>query len=71
MTDAPDDDDVLGPIDIVILEFSGGKLAGETAGELLSLIDAGIIRLYDLLVVRKDEDGTFSGIDLTLSLIHI
>jgi len=65
MTDAPDDDDVLGPIDIVILEFSGGKLAGETAGELLSLIDAGIIRLYDLLVVRKDEDGTFSGIDLT------
>ena len=65
MTDAPDDDDVLGPIDIVILEFSGGKLAGETAGELLSLIDAGIIRLYDLLVVRKEEDGTFSGIDLT------
>ena len=65
MTDAPDDDDVLGPIDIVILEFSGGKLAGETAGELLKLIDAGIVRLYDLLVVRKEEDGTFSGIDLT------
>lgn len=63
MTDASDD--VLGPIDIVILEFSGGKLAGETAGELLKLIDNGTIRLYDLLVIRKEEDGTFSGIDLT------
>jgi uncharacterized membrane protein len=65
MTDPATDDDVLGPIDIVILEFSGGKLAGETAGELLNLIESGIIRLYDLLVVRKDADGTFSGIDLT------
>ena len=63
MTDASDD--VLGPIDIVILEFSGGKLAGETAGELIKLIDAGIIRLYDLLVIRKEADGTFSGIDLS------
>ncbi len=63
MTDATDD--VLGPIDIVILEFSGGKLAGETAGELLKLIDAGIIRLYDLLVIRKEADGSFSGIDLS------
>jgi hypothetical protein len=62
MTDATDD--VLGPIDIVILEFSGGKLAGETAGELLKLIDTGIIRLYDLLVIRKEADGSFSGIDL-------
>ena len=62
MTDATDD--VLGPIDIVILEFSGGKLAGETAGELLALIDNGIIRLYDLLVIRKEADGSFSGIDL-------
>ena len=63
MTDASDD--VLGPIDIVILEFSGGKLAGETAGELLKLIDAGIVRLYDLVVIRKEADGTFTGIDLS------
>jgi len=63
MTDATDD--VLGPIDIVILEFSGGKLAGETAAELLKLIDTGIIRLYDLLVIRKEADGSFSGIDLS------
>jgi uncharacterized membrane protein len=64
MTDATDDD-VLGPIDYVIIEFSGGKLAGESARELLTLVENGIIRLYDLLVIRKDEDGTFSGIDLT------
>ena len=63
MTDATDD--VLGPIDIVILEFSGGKLAGETAAELLKLIDTGIIRLYDLLVIRKEADGSFSGIDVS------
>ena len=40
MSDPATDDDVLGPIDIVIIEFSGGKLAGESANELLKLIDA-------------------------------
>jgi hypothetical protein len=53
-----------GPIDFVLIEFPGDNLRGEMAAALLDLVDNGIIRLYDLLVVRKDEDGTFSGVEL-------
>lgn len=63
MTD--ENDDVLGPIDFIIIEFSGGLLAGQTAAELVALVDNGTIRLYDLIVVRKDADGTVSGVDLS------
>lgn len=63
MTD--ENDDVLGPIDFIVIEFSGGLLAGQTAAELVALVDNGTIRIYDLVVVRKDADGTVSGVDLS------
>lgn len=57
--------DVHGPIDFVLIEFPGDREpTGAAAQALLDLVERGVIRLYDLLVVRKDEDGTFSGIDL-------
>ena len=63
MTD--ENDDVLGPIDFLTIEFTGGKLAGETATALENLIDNGTIRLYDLAVVRKAADGSFTVADGT------
>ena len=30
----------------------------------MDLVDIGVIRVYDLLVIRKDEDGTVSGVEL-------
>ncbi len=54
-----------GPIDVVVLEFSGDRVTGEAAAALLDLVERGIIRLYDLLVVRKEADGSVSGIELT------
>lgn len=59
------DVDVHGPIDFVLIEFPGDRLTGKAADALLDLVDRGIVRIYDLLAVRKDEDGTFSGIDIT------
>lgn len=59
------DVDVHGPIDFVLIEFPGDRLTGEAADALLDLVDRGIVRIYDLLAIRKDEDGTFSGIDIT------
>lgn len=57
-------EDVHGPIDYVLLEFSDKNLNGDAATELLNLVELGIIRVYDLLIVRKDEDGTFSGLNI-------
>jgi Family of unknown function (DUF6325) len=56
--------DVHGPIDFLLVEFQAERMTGEAAAALLDLVERGIVRVYDLLVVRKELDGTFSGIDL-------
>ena len=48
----------LGPIDYLIVEFPGNKMTGEGFPILLDLVDRGLIRILDLLFVRKDEDGS-------------
>jgi hypothetical protein len=58
------DEDVHGPIDFVLIEFSGDKFTGEGAAALLDLVESGIVRIYDILVIRKDADGTFSGFEI-------
>ena len=61
MTDRSLDD--LGPVDYVIVEFPAGQqnFTGEGVDELLRLHDAGIIRVMDLLILVKDEDGSIRG----------
>lgn len=56
--------EVLGPIDFLILEFDPENATGEAAAAMLDLVERGIIRIWDVLIARKDADGTFSGIDL-------
>lgn len=56
--------DTHGPIDYVLLEFRGGHPLDEVADSLMALVDLGVIALYDLVAIRKDVDGTFSGVAL-------
>jgi Family of unknown function (DUF6325) len=61
-----------GPIDFVLIEFAGDRLTGGAADALMDLVDRGIVRVYDLLVIRKESDGSFSGIDVDdLSADHV
>jgi hypothetical protein len=48
----------LGPIDFLALEFPGNKFKGEIIPALLELVEAGIIRIIDLVVIAKDQDGS-------------
>jgi hypothetical protein len=57
--------DTPGPIDFVLLEFSIEQLTGEAGPALMDLVDTGVIRLLDLLVVRKAEDGSVDVLELT------
>lgn len=57
--------DTHGPIDFVLIEFPGDRLTGETAAALRDLVDSGVIRLYDLMVVSKHEDGSVEALELT------
>ncbi len=59
--------DALGPVDYVIVEFPAGAstFTGEMAEELVRLVDAGIIRVIDVLILTKDEDGTIDAMELS------
>lgn len=50
--------DELGPVDYVVVEFPGDNLTGEGLSLLVDLVDRGIIRILDLVVVRKGADGS-------------
>ena len=66
------DTDVFGPIDFVLIEFTGDHFTGETAAAMFDLVEREIVRIYDVLVIRKDQDGTFSGLELNdLDVDHL
>jgi hypothetical protein len=58
--------DELGPVDYLVVEFPAGQqnFTGEAASELLRLHDAGIIRVMDLVLVAKGDDGTVMAQEL-------
>ena len=55
--------DVLGPIDYLVVEFPADrKPDGSALPLLIDLVDRNIIRVLDLIFVRKEPDGALSGI---------
>ena len=56
--------DVHGPIDFVLIEFSENRLTGGAGQALMDLVDRGIVAVYDVLVVGKNDDGTIYAVDL-------
>jgi hypothetical protein len=60
------DVDVLGPVDYLVVEFPADKadFSGAMAAELTALVDRGLVRVLDLLILRKDADGSVEAIEL-------
>ena len=58
--------DELGPVDYVVVEFPAGaqNFTGEMAAELLRLVEAGTIRVIDVLILDKNEDGSVDATEL-------
>ena len=58
--------DVLGPVDYLVVEFPAAKanFSGEMATQLGSLVDRELIRVLDLLLLRKDLDGSVEVAEL-------
>ncbi|MFD0689055.1 DUF6325 family protein [Actinomadura fibrosa] len=56
--------DVHGPIDFLLLEFPGDRLTGDTARALMDLVERGVIRVYDLVVIEMGPDGSVRLLDL-------
>jgi len=56
----------LGPVDYLVVEFPAGKanFSGEMAEKLKALVEGGTIRVLDLLIITKDEDGAVDAFEL-------
>jgi len=52
----------MGPIDYLVVEFPGSRMTGEGLPLLVDLVDRGIIRILDLLFVKKEMDGSVAGV---------
>jgi uncharacterized membrane protein len=53
----------IGPVQLLIVGFVGGEFKGEIAKVLADLRERDVIRLIDMGVVRKDEDGVITMIE--------
>ena len=58
--------DTLGPIDYLVVEFpaEASNFTGEMIEELLKLVENGIIRVVDMLILIKNADGTVDAMEL-------
>lgn len=59
--------DELGPVDYLVVEFPAdtANFTGEIAERLLELVDAGTIRVIDMLILVKDDDGSVEAMELS------
>lgn len=57
--------DELGPVDWIVVEFPGSRFKGEIAAALGELMERGIVRVLDLLLIRKGDDGTLDFHELS------
>ena len=63
MTD--EDVDELGPVDYLVVEFPADKanFSGAMAAELSGLVGRGLVRVLDLLILKKNDDGSVEGFE--------
>jgi len=66
MTDTTEITDTtsMGPVDYLVVEYPDGRPTGEALARLVDLVDQGIVRVLDLVFLRKDTDGTISGVEI-------
>ncbi|GAA1622163.1 DUF6325 family protein [Georgenia ruanii] len=57
--------DQTGPIDYIVVEFPGNRMTGEAFPLLVDLVDRGLIRIFDFVFVRKEQDGSVIGMSLS------
>jgi Family of unknown function (DUF6325) len=58
------DEQAMGPISYLIVEFPGSKMTGEGFPILVDLVNRGVIRILDLRFITKDPDGGVRALEL-------
>lgn len=64
---AENEPEAYGPVDFLIVQFPAGtsNFTGEIAEEIVRLVDAGTIRVIDMIVITKDADGNLDAVEIS------
>lgn len=54
----------MGPVDYLLVEWTGRQPNGEIAPHLIDLVDRGLIRVLDLAFITRGEDGTVGMVEI-------
>jgi len=54
---------VTGPVQVLVVGFDAPSFSGEVLAELTRLRERGVVRLIDVLLVERGEDGTFETLE--------
>lgn len=54
-----------GPIDLLVVRFPDNNFTGEITEELKNLVDAGTVKILDLMFVSKDSDDLVEVVELS------
>ena len=55
---------MLGPLEVIVIEFKGNKFRGEIAPALREIVERDIIRIIDLTFIKKDQEGNVTAFEL-------
>ncbi len=55
----------LGPIEYVVFAFDGNEFNGDVIPALREIVEAGTVRIIDMAVIHKDEEGTATIVEIT------
>ena len=55
----------LGPLEYVVVGFEGNRFTGKILAELRAAKEKGIIRIIDLLLIMKDENGDVTSFEMS------
>jgi uncharacterized membrane protein len=48
----------LAPVEYIVIDFPGNRFDGSIAPALVDLVDKRVVRILDLVFVKKDDDGS-------------
>jgi hypothetical protein len=55
----------VGSIEFAVIAFPGSNFKGEIIPAIQELVDNGIVRLLDLVIVKRDADGTIESVEVS------
>jgi len=54
---------VSGPVQVLVIGFEAPSFSGEVLAELTRLRERGVVRLVDVMLVERGDDGTFEVLE--------